>query len=78
MKAEQAISISDLRRLAKRWLPKMLFEAIESGVEDELCLIRNEDAFRRRAFNPRHLVDVAARDLRVSIFGSVFMAARKA
>jgi hypothetical protein len=32
MKLEQALSITDLRRLAKRRLPRVLFEAIESGV----------------------------------------------
>jgi len=32
MKLEQALSITDLRRLAKRRLPRVLLEAIESGV----------------------------------------------
>ena len=52
VKVENSLSISDLRRLAKRRLPRVLFEAIESGVEDELCIVRNEQAFFPTDFCP--------------------------
>jgi hypothetical protein len=35
MRVQDAISFVDLERLAKRRLPRILFECIESGVEDE-------------------------------------------
>ena len=70
MKAEHAISIGDLRKLAKRRLPRILFEAIESGTEDELCIVRNEDSFRQHVFLPRGLVDVSKRDLGTSLLGT--------
>lgn len=38
MKIENAINIDDLRRLARRRLPRMVFDFIEGGVEDEHCL----------------------------------------
>jgi L-lactate dehydrogenase (cytochrome)/(S)-mandelate dehydrogenase len=71
MKLEQALSITDLRRLAKRRLPRVLFEAIESGVEDERGLVRNEEAFRGPRLLPRYLVDLSTRDQSVRLFDEV-------
>lgn len=62
-------SIDDLRRLAKRRLPKILFELIESGVEAEAALIRNRDAFAGYTFHPRYLGDIATRNQGVELFG---------
>jgi (S)-mandelate dehydrogenase len=67
-----ALSISDLRRLARRRLPKVLFEVIESGVEDEWCTRRNEQAFQPFRFLPRYLVDVTVCDRKVSLLGCEF------
>jgi len=41
MKLDQAINIEDLHRMAKRKLPKIIFDYIEGGVEDERGLDRN-------------------------------------
>jgi hypothetical protein len=35
---DRAINIDDLKRLAKRRLPKIMFDFIEGGVEDEVGL----------------------------------------
>ena len=35
---ERAINIDDLRRMAKRRLPRIAYDFIEGGVEDERCL----------------------------------------
>ena len=72
MKVGNSLSISDLRRLAKRRLPRVLFEAIESGVEDELCIVRNEQAFLSYRFLPRALVDIERRSQKVSLLGMEF------
>lgn len=69
MKVSEALSIADLRRLAKRRLPRILFELIESGVEDEYGLARNEEAFRQFRLLPRYLGDIAERDQTVRLFG---------
>jgi isopentenyl diphosphate isomerase/L-lactate dehydrogenase-like FMN-dependent dehydrogenase/uncharacterized protein GlcG (DUF336 family) len=69
MKLSEALSIEDLRLLARRRLPRTLFETIESGVEDEYGLSRNEEAFRSHTLYPRYLVDVAKIDQQVELLG---------
>jgi isopentenyl diphosphate isomerase/L-lactate dehydrogenase-like FMN-dependent dehydrogenase len=72
MKLDRAQSISDLRLLAKKRLPKILFELIESGVEDETSLIRNRAAFARYTFLPRYLGDITVRDQSSTLFGHTY------
>src|SRR5260370_17964350 len=62
MKLENAVNIEDLHRMAKRRLPKIAFDFIEGGVEDELGISRNEGAFKRYRLMPRYLFDVNKRD----------------
>lgn len=69
MDVSKALSINDLRHAAKRRLPKILFELIESGVEDEYGLARNIDAFSQYRIMPRYLGDIAQRDQGVRLFG---------
>ena len=69
MNTDKAINIEDLRRMAKRHLPRMCFDFIEGGLEDERGLQRNESAFERHALVPRYLVEVSKRDLSASLFG---------
>ena len=72
MKIADAINIEDLHRLAKRKLPKVMFDYIEGGVEDERGLERNAAAFRKHQLLPRYLVDVSKRDQTQTIFGRTF------
>ena len=72
MKIEDAVNIEDLHRMAKRRLPKIAFDFIEGGVEDEYGLERNTSAFRKHLLLPRYLVDVSRRDQSVSLFGRTF------
>lgn len=69
LRRPEPLSIGDFERLARRRLPRLLFETIESGVEDELCLAANRDAFRRHRFVPRACADVAVRDQGMALFG---------
>jgi (S)-mandelate dehydrogenase len=69
MRADQAINIGDLRRLAKRRLPRIAFDFIEGGLEDEHGLARNESAFLKHRLVPRYLVDVSRRDQSAKLFG---------
>jgi L-lactate dehydrogenase (cytochrome)/(S)-mandelate dehydrogenase len=64
-----AVNVDDLRRAAKRRLPKIAFDFIEGGVEDEDGLGENELAFRRTKLVPRYLVDVSSRDQSAVLFG---------
>jgi (S)-mandelate dehydrogenase len=68
MKLDEAINVDDLRRLAKRHLPRICFDFIEGGLEDELGLKRNETAFNRHSLVPRYLTDVSTRDQSATLF----------
>jgi (S)-mandelate dehydrogenase len=72
MRTEKAVNIEDLRRMAKRHLPRICFDFIEGGLEDEQGIARNETAFARHRLMPRYLVDVSKRDLSTNLFGQKF------
>ena len=69
MTIDDALNFEDLRLMAKRYLPRIAFDYIEGGVEDEEGLDRNREAFRRRRLIPRYLVDVTARVQTTRLFG---------
>src|SRR4051812_8141548 len=54
---DRAINIDDLKRIARRRLPKIMFDFIEGGVEDEVGLRTNANAFRDLRLVPRYYVD---------------------
>src|SRR3954462_2816647 len=64
-----AVSIEDLRQIARRRLPRAIFDFFDGGAEDEVTLRENRAAFERVRLLPRVLVDVSAVDLRTEIFG---------
>ncbi len=72
MNLDSAINIEDLHRMAKRKLPRIIFDYIEGGVEDERGLARNEAAFHKHRLLPRYLVDVAKRDQTATVFGRTY------
>src|SRR4051812_20727416 len=72
MRVDQAVNIEDLHRIAKRRLPKVAFDFIEGGLEDERGLDRNTEAFHKHYLLPRYLVDVSKRDQSATIFGRTY------
>jgi (S)-mandelate dehydrogenase len=58
-----------LRGIARKRVPNFCFEYVEGGAEDELTLQRNRNVFAEIAFRPRSLIDVARRQLGVTLFG---------
>lgn len=72
MGIDDAINYDDLRLLAKRRVPKICFDFIEGGADDEVGLDRNQQAFRDIALVPRYLVDVDKRDLTKELFGRTY------
>src|SRR6202790_232563 len=72
MRVDQAINIEDLHQMAKRRLPKIAFDFIEGGLEDERGLERNPSAVHKPRLLPRYLVDVSKRDQSQTIFGQKF------
>jgi (S)-mandelate dehydrogenase len=65
----RALSIGELRGIARRRVPHFAFEYIESGAEDELTLRWNREAFEALRFVPRTLVDTTGRQQGTSLFG---------
>ena len=59
---EAALTIEDLRRLAKRRTPKAAFDYADGAAEDEISLTRARQAFRDIEFHPKILRDVAEVD----------------
>jgi L-lactate dehydrogenase (cytochrome) len=70
----KAINIDDLRRLARRRLPRTVFEFIDGGAQDEITLRANRDDFSSLRLNPRVLTDIESRDLSVELFGRRYAA----
>src|ERR1700720_4720807 len=69
---DTAINIDDLRRLAKRRLPKIMFDFIEGGVEDEVGLRTNANAFQKLRLVPRYYVDTCKRKQGATLFGRTY------
>jgi L-lactate dehydrogenase (cytochrome) len=65
----RVINIEDLRRAAKRQLPRVVFDYIDGGAEDERTLRANCRAFEEVTFRPRCAVATPPCDLRVSVLG---------
>ena len=66
---ERAVTIADLRLLARRRLPKAVFDFIEGGAEDERTLRANVEDFESWVLMPRVALDVGQRDPKVTILG---------
>src|SRR5689334_1550693 len=65
-------SIEDLRQLARRRLPRALFDFIDGGAQDEVTLRRNCEDFHKIALVPRVLTDVSNRDQSVTVLGQTY------
>jgi (S)-mandelate dehydrogenase len=65
----KAVNIEDLRQLARRRLPRAIFDFFDGGAEDEVTLRENRAAFERVRLLPRVLVDVSIVDPGVELFG---------
>ena len=62
-------NIADLREIAKRRLPKGLFEFIDRGNDDEIAVAENRSALDRIRLRPRVLVDVSKRSQEIELLG---------
>ena len=69
MRYDQAVNIADLRAIARRRLPRFVFDYVDGGAEDERTLAGNREAFARLRFLPHTLVDVGRRDPSARLVG---------
>jgi L-lactate dehydrogenase (cytochrome) len=64
-----AITVDDMRTVARRRLPRGVFDYIDGGAEDERTLANNSAAFGRLEFRPNVLRDVSNVDVSTTLLG---------
>ena len=69
MDLASALNIEDLRQRARRRLPRVVFDYLDGGAEDEVTVAANREAFRRIALVPRITAGIRQPDLSVRLFG---------
>src|SRR5438552_6604128 len=70
VKSPRVVNIEDLRVLARRRLPKMVFDYLDGGAEAEVTLRENCRAFEAITFRPHQAISRADYDLRTRVLGS--------
>jgi isopentenyl diphosphate isomerase/L-lactate dehydrogenase-like FMN-dependent dehydrogenase len=70
-RVDDALNIEDLRRLAQRRLPRVVFDYIDGGAEAEITMHRNVQAFRDVTFRPHSAVASAPCSLRTTVLGTM-------
>ncbi len=66
---ERCASIGDLRALARRRVPRAVFDYVDGAAGSETTLLRSRQAYARVQFQPRVLRDVSDVDLSVTMLG---------
>jgi L-lactate dehydrogenase (cytochrome) len=64
--------VADLRRAAKRRIPRPVFDYVDGAADEEIAVAANVAAFRSYRFLPRVLADVASVDTTVPVLGSTW------
>ena len=65
----RASCIADLKKRARRRVPRFAFDYLEGGCSSEAAIVRNRRALDAIVMEPRYLEDCAPPDLSVSLFG---------
>jgi isopentenyl diphosphate isomerase/L-lactate dehydrogenase-like FMN-dependent dehydrogenase len=68
----QALTVWDLRTIAKRRTPQGPFDYTDGGSEREISLNRSREVFQRIEFQPRILQDVSKLDLKTHVLGEEY------
>lgn len=72
MRLAQAITVADLRALARSKLPKAVFEFVDGGAHDEHTVAANRRDLARIGLAPRVLTDVSRRSQAAEILGQTY------
>ena len=67
--SSEIVNIADLRKLARRRVPRVVFSYIDGGAENEVTLRENRRVFQDISFRPRQAVLVKEPDLRTRVLG---------
>lgn len=68
----RVFNVEDLRQIARRRLPRIAWDYLEGGAEDECTARINREVFEQIRFCPRTLVNVEGRSQQVTVFGKTF------
>ncbi len=71
-RAKDALSVMDFEPLARKALPPAHWGYLAGGVDDDLTLRMNREAFSRYQLRARRLVDVTRADLEIDVFGATW------
>jgi isopentenyl diphosphate isomerase/L-lactate dehydrogenase-like FMN-dependent dehydrogenase len=67
--SSKVVNIGDLRRVAQRRIPKVVFDYLDGGADGEVTLRENCRAFEAITFRPRQAVKAENLELRTSVLG---------
>ncbi len=67
---KRAYSVAAMRAMARRRLPRVVFDFCDGAAEDEITLRRNEEGFAQLELLPRPLNGTTDRDMSVELFGA--------
>jgi L-lactate dehydrogenase (cytochrome) len=70
LRSPRIVNVADLRERARRRLPRVVFDYVDGGADDEVTLRDNGRAFQDVAFRPRQAVAMSSVDLRTQVLGS--------
>ena len=68
-KLKRAVNLQEMRLLAKKRVPKAVFDYVDGGANDEISYQRSAEVFSKVQFNARVLRDVSKIDLTTKIAG---------
>ncbi|AUM26237.1 alpha-hydroxy-acid oxidizing protein [Acinetobacter pittii] len=66
--SKKLINIEDYRQQAKAKLPRIIFDYLDGGAEDEKGLQHNRSIFNDWRFKPQRFVDISNRDISCNLF----------
>ncbi|MBG00798.1 MAG: hypothetical protein CL470_00850 [Acidimicrobiaceae bacterium] len=62
-------TVEDAREIAKRKLPKMVWDFIDGGADGELAVLANRSSLNAIHLRPSFLTDISNRDISIDVFG---------
>src|SRR5271165_1433075 len=69
MSLQSCHNFQDFRELARRRLPRPIFDYIDGGADDEVTLRRNHESFERCDLAPNVLRGIGSVDISVTVMG---------
>jgi isopentenyl diphosphate isomerase/L-lactate dehydrogenase-like FMN-dependent dehydrogenase len=63
------LTIADFRQIARRRLPKFVFDYVDGGAGDETTMHLNEVALAQLRLHPRQQIDVSKRSMETTVLG---------